>query len=175
MNDQPRRAHPDEDGAVSDKLELAAIPSAVSLTRRFTEAYLRKWRLDAMTDTADLVVSELVTNAITATGVTEAPADYADLRDVKLARVIIRLRLSASSLLIETWDSDSHPPVPARPGELDEGGRGLMLVSALTAAWGHYGSAGGKVVWAEIAIPSHLAPDRPWATPDANGRLRAPG
>ena len=77
MNDLPRRAHPDEDSTVSNKLELSAIPSAVSLTRRFVEAYLRKWQLDAMTDTADLVASELVTNAITASGVTEVPADYA--------------------------------------------------------------------------------------------------
>lgn len=141
---------------VSDELELAALPSAVSLTRRFIEAHLRKWQLEEMIDTAALVASELVTNAIKATGITEAPADYARLLDVKLARVITRLRLSATSLFIETWDGDQRPPVPARPGDFDEGGRGLRLVTALTTAWGHYPSASGKVVWTEITIPSCL-------------------
>jgi hypothetical protein len=55
--------HPE---AVSDRLELAALPSAVSLTRRLVEAHLRKWHLEEMTDTAALVASELVTNAISA-------------------------------------------------------------------------------------------------------------
>lgn len=142
--------------AVSDELELAALPSAVSLTRRFIEAHLRKCHLEEMTDTTSLVASELVTNAIKATGLTETPADYARLHDLKLARVIARLRLSATSLFIDTWDGDPHPPVPGHPDDLDEDGRGLMLVTALTTAWGHYPSAGGKVVWAEITIPRHL-------------------
>lgn len=150
--------HPE---AVSDELELAALPSAVSLTRRFIEAHLRKWHLEEMTYTAALVASELVTNAIKATGITEAPAGYAAIYDMDLARVTTRLRLSASSLFTEVWDGDPHPPVPACPGDLDEDGRGLMLVTALTAAWGYYPSVTGKVVWAEITVPRHLIADTP--------------
>ena len=163
--------HPE---AVSDELELAVLPSAVSLTRRFIEAHLRKWHLEEMTDTAALVASELVTNAIKATGITEGPADYARLHDVKLARVITRLRLSAPSLFIETWDGGPHPPVPACPGDLDEGGRGLMLVTALTTAWGHYPSASGKVVWAEITIPRRLMADTGTFAPGGSWTSRIP-
>ena len=178
MKDQRRpvvfNGSPHHPEAVSDELELAALPSAVSLTRRFIEAHLRKWQLEEMTDTAALVASELVTNAIKATGITETPADYARLHDVKLARVITQLRLSATSLSIDTWDGDPHPPVPARPGDLDEDGRGLMLVTALTAAWGHYPSASGKVVWAEITIPRHLMADTGTFAPGGSGTSRIP-
>ncbi len=163
--------HPE---AVSDELELAALPSAVSLTRRFIEAHLRKWHLEEMTDTTALIASELVTNAVKATGITETPTDYARLHDVKLARVITRLRLSGPSLFIDTWDGDPHPPVPARPDDLDEDGRGLMLVTALTAAWGHYLSASGKVVWAEIAIPRHIMADTGTFVPGRSWMSRIP-
>ena len=113
------------------------MPSAAGLARRFTEACLRKQDLDEIAGTASLVASELVTNSIRATGITETPAGYADLHDAELARITVRLRMSASGLLIEVRDEDSRPPLPAQPGALDEGGRGVMLVTALAAAWGY--------------------------------------
>lgn len=110
MNSQPGHSHADEDSTDFDELELAAIPSAVSLTRRFTEASLRKRDLDKMADTACLIASELVTNAIRATGVTEMPAGYAGLHGAKLARIIARLRAAPPGLLIEVQDEDPRPP-----------------------------------------------------------------
>jgi anti-sigma regulatory factor (Ser/Thr protein kinase) len=154
---------------MSDELELAALPSAVSLTRRFIEAYLRKWGLEELTDTASLIASEIVTNAVKATGMTEQPTDYAALRDASLGRVITRLLWSAAGLFIETWDSDQSQPAPSRPLDLDENGRGLMLIAALSADWGHYPAATGKVVWAQLAIPGPLASaDDTW--PPGKGR-----
>jgi Histidine kinase-like ATPase domain len=139
---------------LSDELELAALPTAVGLTRLFVGVYLRKWSLEAVTDIAELVASEIVTNAIKATGLSQQPADYAALHDADVGRVITRLCWLESSLVIETWDGEQRPPVQSSPVDLDEGGRGLMLVTALTTAWGHYPSGNGKVVWAEIAIPT---------------------
>jgi anti-sigma regulatory factor (Ser/Thr protein kinase) len=157
VNSRPARARAVGGGTTREELELVAIPSAVGLARRFTEACLRKRDLDEIADTASLVASELVTNSIRATGITQSPASYAGLHDEELARITVRLRISVSGLLIEVRDEDPRPPVPARPDALDEGGRGLMLVTALAAAWGHGPCPGGKVVWAEIAVPGRPA------------------
>lgn len=138
---------------LSEELELAALPSAPGLTRCFIEEYLRKWSLDDLADVASVIALEIVTNAIKATGLTEQPADYAALHEASIGRIITRLRWPGPSLIIETWDRDHRPPVPSSPLDLDEGGRNLMLVAALTTAWGHYRAATEKVVWAEIAIP----------------------
>jgi anti-sigma regulatory factor (Ser/Thr protein kinase) len=152
--------YPHQD-VLSDELELAALPSAVSLTRCFIEEYLRKWSLEDLADVAQLVASEIVTNAIKVTGLTEQPADCTALHDADIGRVITRMRWSASRLIIETWDGDHHTPVAASPLDLDEGGRGLMIVAALTAAWGHYPAATGKVVWAQLTIPGARTPAGP--------------
>ena len=94
----------------------------------------------------ELLVSELVTNAVT------AMAGY--------GQAAIRLRLSAgrTRVLIEVWDADPRPPEPKDLGEYgtpdpqEEGGRGLFLVAALSARWDWYltGEPMGKVVWCEI-------------------------
>lgn len=175
MNGRPGDARTDAGSTDVDELELAAIPSAVSLTRRFTEAFLRKRDLEEVTDTARLIASELVTNAIRATGVTATPAGYAGLHGARLARIIARLHLAPPGLFIEVWDEDPRPPVRVQPGALDEGGRGLLLVTALAAAWGHYPCDRGKVVWAQIASPGHLTRDAPPTVPGGAGRFRAPG
>jgi anti-sigma regulatory factor (Ser/Thr protein kinase) len=181
VNSRPAHPRPAGDSTTREELEttreeleLAAIPSAAGLVRRFTEACLHKRDLDEIADTASLVASELVTNSIRATGITEIPVNYARLHDPELARITVRLRISTSSLLIEVRDEDTRPPVPARPDALDEGGRGLILVTALTAAWGHYPFPGGKVVWAEIAVPARPAPGGPRDAP-VPVAARAPG
>ncbi len=67
----------------------------------------------------------------------------------------VHLRLSTDGLaaLIEVWDESDRPPTPVQPGLGDEGGRGLMLVDALTGQWGwdRPPSGRGKVVWALVA------------------------
>jgi anti-sigma regulatory factor (Ser/Thr protein kinase) len=144
-------ARPAGDHALCAEITLAPVPSAAGLARRFTEAFLRKHDLGAIAEAACLITSELVTNAIKATGATRAPADPGEITP---PAVVARLRVSARVLRIEIWDNDPRLPVPAMPAALDEGGRGLMLVAALATAWGHHPSASGKAVWAEV--PIHL-------------------
>jgi anti-sigma regulatory factor (Ser/Thr protein kinase) len=156
--------HPQQN-MLSDELERAALPSAPGLTRCFIEEYLRKWSLEELADVASIVASEIVTNAVKATGLIEQPANYAALHDSGIGRVITRLCWAASSLVIETWDKEPRPPVPSTASALDEGGRGLMLVAALAAAWGHYPAGGGKVVWARLAIPGGRTPADPIRPP----------
>jgi anti-sigma regulatory factor (Ser/Thr protein kinase) len=150
VNGASKDARPNEVDPFFTELKLAPVPSAVASARRFTELFLRKQDLDEIIDDAQLITSELVTNAIKATGITATQADYASPDD---RPVIARLRVSLPVLRIEVWDRDTRPPVPALPDLLDESGRGLMLVVAIAAAWGHQPSAGGKITWAEIRIP----------------------
>jgi hypothetical protein len=95
---------------------------------------------------SELLVSELVTNAVKAT------AGH--------GQAAVRLRLSSDGtrVLIEVWDADPRPPAPkdlveyGTPDPQEEGGRGLFLVAALSARWDWYptGEPMGKVVWCEI-------------------------
>lgn len=89
-------------------------------------------------DEALLVASELVTNAVRATGL-----------------VAVQLRVAGPSLYVEVWDN--MPGVPeVKCLEADaEGGRGLHLVEALATRWGVcHPQSGGKVVWAELSLPA---------------------
>ncbi|MEV0403604.1 ATP-binding protein [Actinoallomurus sp. NPDC050550] len=147
---------------VSGDLRLAALPTSVGLARSFVRDQVHRWHLDEPTGydlpgTAELITSELVTNGLRATGIVQLPV--AGRQAPRPAAIIVRLRLISRSLFVEVWDASPCPPRPAEATELDENGRGLVLVTALTKAWGYYPSdapAGGKVVWAEINIPAQL-------------------
>jgi anti-sigma regulatory factor (Ser/Thr protein kinase) len=128
-------------------LELGALPGAVPCTRLHTKLVLWEWGLGSLSEVAELLTSELVTNAVQATLGWTIP-------------VPVRLRLSSDKacLLIEVWDADPRPPTPKALDAdsfppLDEGGRGLFLVAALSKRSGWYPvpDRGGKVVWAEVA------------------------
>jgi anti-sigma regulatory factor (Ser/Thr protein kinase) len=129
-------------------LELGALPSAVPCARLHSRQVLWEWKLDSLSKAAELLVSELVTNAVQAAAGREIP-------------VPIRLRLSSDKthVLIEVWDADPKPPKPKTldaggiPPIGDEGGRGLFLVDTLSEHWGWYPmrESSGKVVWAEVA------------------------
>jgi anti-sigma regulatory factor (Ser/Thr protein kinase) len=151
---------PDNPWPPCSVLELAALPTAVPCARLHARQVLWEWRLGGLSEVAELVVSELVTNAVQATAGRQMPAP-------------VRLRLSSdgSRALVEVWDADSRPPQP-RAVEVDgvpdlaaESGRGLLLVAALSAQWGWYPErqCGGKVVWAELLK----------AAPAASGDLAA--
>lgn len=109
--------------------------SAVGRARRFVRDTLERWHVDADVDDALLVVSELVTNAIT----------HGD------STCQLRLRTTAATLRVEVLDSGAGTPDPRAPSATREHGRGLHLVSALTTAWGIDQVPGrGKLVWAEL-------------------------
>ena len=98
---------------------------------------LDDWGLLAIIDDAALIVTELVTNAITHGG------------------SAFRLQLSRTSgaLRIEVVDDGEGTPEPQPQDPEAEGGRGIMLVDAMSTSWGVENVPRGKLVWAEIAIP----------------------
>jgi DNA-binding NarL/FixJ family response regulator len=113
--------------------DLASVPTA----RRFVRTHLTSWELEEVTDPAQLVASELVTNAITHA---RSPCQ-------------LRLSLSSRTVRVEVRDDGRGTPEPRSPSESGEDGRGMLLVSALAAAWGvEVLPQGGKVVWAELPL-----------------------
>jgi anti-sigma regulatory factor (Ser/Thr protein kinase) len=120
-------------------LELATLAGAVPDARHHTRRVLADWGLGALGEPAELVVSELVTNAIRACQAAGAQ------RQVQL-----RLASDRARVLIEVRDCSPQLPVPAGATDDDESRRGLCLVEAMSAAWDWYPdrASGGKVVWA---------------------------
>ncbi|MEI5103683.1 SpoIIE family protein phosphatase [Streptomyces sp. PmtG] len=116
-------------------------PRSVGHARELACARLRAWGLDALVDTAELLVSELVTNAL------------------RYGEGEIRLRLLLDRTLVcEVWDGGLVQPRRRRARDTDEGGRGLQLVGLLSAAWGSRRTPRGKTVWFELALPDGDAP-----------------
>jgi len=124
---------------LTSRLELGARPTAVPCARIITKQIVREWGLPDLVETAELLVSELVTNAIRASQGLPEPA--------------IRLWLVSdrSTLVIRVWDGNSEMPAVCQDTSLDsECGRGLLLVEALSKDWGAYRRGHGKVVWVLI-------------------------
>jgi len=141
-------------GAWSRQLKLAARPSAAQWARRVLRQMLRERQLDKISDTALLLVSELVTNAVKASG-NGAWRDHPNQPVIALT-----LRLTDTSLLIEVWDADPAPPVLQEADLICECGRGLLLVDILGDGWGHRAADRGKVVWCELAFLASSAADQ---------------
>ncbi|MDN0197899.1 ATP-binding protein [Streptomyces sp. S.PNR 29] len=119
---------------------LPATPASVGLARRHVRELLTSWSGgDEIRDNAVVVTSELVTNALT-----HAAGEW----------IVCRLHIAAGRLRIEVEDESRGAtlPVPRQPGPDEQNGRGLLLVDALSGAWGTadapHGS--GRVVWAEL-------------------------
>jgi anti-sigma regulatory factor (Ser/Thr protein kinase) len=121
-------------------LELAALPTAVSCARRHAKAVVLECGLPALADTIELIVSEIVTNAVRAT-----PPSRSD----SLTTPVVRLWLASDlhCVLIRVWDASSQMPARQDPSFEDESGRGLMLVDCLASEWGVDPKQNGKVVW----------------------------
>lgn len=138
-------------GAAAERrfhFELAAHPGSPAQARRLTRARLTGWSVGEDTcDSAALVVSELVTNAILHTASTHIVCELHDGAD--LVRIAVR-------------DEGCAPgePHPAAARSEEEHGRGLFLVDALCRAWGAQEHGPGLLVWAELprettdAVPS---------------------
>ncbi|WP_121710051.1 ATP-binding protein [Streptomyces sp. E5N91] len=121
------------------RFELAAHPGSPSQARRLTRARLSGWAVCEDTcDTAALVVSELVTNAIVHTASRHIVCELHDADD--LVRIAVRDEGCAPG--------QPHPSADQQPE--DEHGRGLILVDALCEAWGAHEHGPGLLVWAEL-------------------------
>lgn len=122
-------------GAGHRSVEYEACPAAAGQARAEVRRQLEGWGLTEQSETAELLVSELVTNALVH------------------ARSRLRLTLTAAHgvLRCEVSDADGHRPRVRRVTETDEGGRGMFLVDALARRWGCDGDGPGKTVWFELA------------------------
>jgi anti-sigma regulatory factor (Ser/Thr protein kinase) len=129
------RTHALDDDQVAT-WDLPADPAIVASARRQVAERLANWGLHDAAFTTELVVSELVTNAI------------------RHAQSPIQLRLIRDRTLIcEVSDGSSTAPHLRRARAFDEGGRGLLLVSRLALRWGSRQTPHGKTIWAEQALP----------------------
>jgi anti-sigma regulatory factor (Ser/Thr protein kinase) len=120
---------------VSAARDFGSRPESVSEVRAFTRDALAG--LDLAVDDVVLCVSELVTNAVRHT----TPHEGTFHLDILVDR---------GKLRIECHDSGGKKPTLLTPSDADEGGRGLLLVQALTSRWGVSSRPLGKCVWFEI-------------------------
>ncbi|MES5820478.1 SpoIIE family protein phosphatase [Streptomyces sp. RG80] len=116
--------------------DVPSDPAAVARVRADVSRQLSRWGLEELEFTTELILSELVTNAI------------------RYGGEPIRVRvLLDRSLICEVFDSSSTSPHLRYAAMTDEGGRGLFLVAQLTERWGTRYTPEGKVIWAEQPLP----------------------
>ncbi|MFI9808501.1 SpoIIE family protein phosphatase [Streptomyces sp. NPDC052301] len=116
--------------------DVPADPAAVGMLRARATRQVQQWGLGELAMTTELIVSELVTNAIRYGA---SPLRLRLLRDVRLT--------------CEVSDSSSTAPRLRHARSTDEGGRGLFLVAQLAHRWGVRHTGEGKIIWAEQEIP----------------------
>jgi anti-sigma regulatory factor (Ser/Thr protein kinase) len=126
------------------ELELRAEPSSLPSARRHAREAALEWGLLTLADDVELVVSELVTNAV--------EASLRMWQVIGASPVPVRLWLASDrdAILVQVWDSSPELPVPRNAMPDDERGRGLLLVDHLRRAWGTYRKGIGKVVWVVV-------------------------
>jgi CheY-like chemotaxis protein/anti-sigma regulatory factor (Ser/Thr protein kinase) len=136
----------------TDKVSLGPAASDVAVARRFVADRCRDWGCGDVVEDAELVVSELVTNALVHG---ESACE-------------LRAGLSDAALRLQVIDNGHGMPDPQAATDTDEHGRGLLLVSVLSTAWGvELLPDGGKIVWAELL--------RPLQSPEGDGPASGEG
>ncbi|MCF1508690.1 SpoIIE family protein phosphatase [Streptomyces glomeratus] len=133
--------------------DVARDPAAVAPVRTACARRLTEWGLEQVAFTAELILSELITNAIRHGGEPIA---------VRLLRTVPISGTAAGTLIFEVSDGSSTSPRLRRAKVTDEGGRGLFLVARFAERWGTRYTPTGKVIWAEQSLHDG-------ATPEAEG------
>jgi anti-sigma regulatory factor (Ser/Thr protein kinase) len=130
-------------------LELGALSTAVPCACLHVKHVLWEWGLNGLAESAELLVSELVTNAVNASG---QPGQT----------VSLNLAGNATRVFIEVRDADPRPPAPSEPGEPGADGTsdGVLLIAALSTNWNWYPTQDppGKVVWCELSAEPSAEP-----------------
>jgi len=122
-------------------LDLGAVPTAPGCARAWTRQVLWEWRLVGISDTADLIVTELTTNAVLISRQGGQP----------FIRLILTLDQGELAILVR--DFCPGAPQPGTAGVDDENGRGLFLVRSMSDRFGWHpadNGSPGKVVWAVV-------------------------
>ena len=122
------------------RTSLELDPRSSAAARRFVEETLRRWECDAVLDTVNLLVSELVTNSV---------VHAASAPDVA---VLLRPR----TVRIEVSDRTAVVPEARALQDEDTSGRGLAMVEMLSSAWGVDPTPQGKTIWFEIDRPDQM-------------------
>lgn len=136
----PRKAGINEQLHILSRLELGVLDTSAGCARGHTRNVLRTAGFAAeLTDDAELVASELVTNAV-----------QASRRTPGTPPVLLRLLAGTNVLVVEVWDMSPEEVIePSDDDTGEESGRGLMIVAALSTRWGSQRvSAAEKVVYA---------------------------
>ncbi|MFV2194761.1 ATP-binding protein [Nocardiopsis sp. LOL_012] len=131
-------------------LTLVGLPNAVAFAREFTRSSLHHGASADVVDSAELIVSELVTNAVEAGGLSmTTPVSAVSRRHF----IHVVISVQGGQLLLEVWDAGNGTPTrqPVNPDA--EHGRGLFLVETLSQRWGVVPSPhSGKTVWCVLAL-----------------------
>lgn len=135
------------------EMRFAALPTAIICAQLFVTFTLRAWRLDELSDSAELIVTELVTRAVKTTGITDPDPHWIDPHDLRL--IVVRLVVVERRLILEVADSDSTFVMDTEDSR-------LHVVPSLCKRWDCYlPPAGGKAIWCELlfSLPHSLEAD----------------
>ncbi|WP_369192924.1 ATP-binding protein [Streptomyces djakartensis] len=146
--------------AASASLHVECSREGFARARSFTRDTLHTWSLGHCCDDTTLIVTELAANA--ATHAAPAPSREGAATEIRLGFV-----LEPAHLLVTVSDGDDRPPLCAPAGvALEESGRGLCIVDALSEAWGWVPTPPvGKTVWAKLPTRPAVAPPPPSCPP----------
>lgn len=111
-------------------------PQSASQARALVTAFCGEHQVESLSEDLCLVATELVANALRHAG----------------TDMTVRLRTIKGGVRLEVEDGSERPLRPRPAGPSDEGGRGLLLVDALSSRYGVEGEAKGKRVWAELLL-----------------------
>lgn len=152
--DHPRRGRRGDAGA-----RLLAHPSSVATARKMVRAVLRDARREDLVETAQLLVSEVVTNALVHAG---TPIDF-------------HASVGDAGLRVEVTDGSTQPPVPRAYSTTAGTGRGLRLLHQLVDRWGTTAHEDGKTVWFEMDSGARLDEIASGPASDADAAVSSPG
>jgi hypothetical protein len=164
----PRKRDTPDEWPLRSYLQLGALPSAVPCARLHAKLVLWEWGLDGLVETAELLVSEIITNAVRASGAPESGAPESGAPESGqdggpwpggLPAVWFWLAADQQNALIQVWDRSEESPQRHEADPDAETGRGLLLVDRLSIRWGSYTPEGwsGKVVWAIVGQEQGLS------------------
>jgi anti-sigma regulatory factor (Ser/Thr protein kinase) len=124
-------------------LELGALPGAVPCARLHVRHLMWDWGMSRLSETVELLASEITTNAVKAARATDP-----------LSPIRLWLLSDNKRVMVMVWDPSPEPPLRIDSSADEENGRGLLLVEAISKQWNWHVpmGMGGKVVWAQCEM-----------------------
>ena len=127
---------------------LSPVPEEARTARQFVRELLNCWGLGYLSDDAELIIAELVVNAVRH-GLRTAPQAVTSASAASALRLCLLRRVG--EVMLAVTDPSNEAPTPRAPGWAGESGRGLQIVGALSYVWGWSPLEGrGKAVWAVL-------------------------